>query len=371
MTNATASVSAKGSSFQQKIQLISKEFFDIRSNKDSKRSDIDKAFTKFYNSLDKLVFNISIKVLRDRDLADENVSKVFMKIYQNTDLVFDESKSFMSYIWTVTHNSALMTFNKMKKDKLIPESRLKRNVTDGEEVENLLDIIYNKNQGDFETIDFDFAYLHNSNEKRYDKVVESIMKLSDGKPDVIIDALINKEENYDKIALKHGLKTAGAVKTRVFRAKNVIRRDLEKDIMTEKLQDGERVNGEVKLYYRNSRFQQVKYVATLKDSRLNGKFTKYHLNGIVAVEGNHLDGKLSGDYKEFYMNGNLKCAGSYKNGIKDSEWKRYNEDGSFDRRNDYINGEVAFYEFMNQNGELQSGIIDDRLVSELEEPQAV
>ena len=370
MSTTKTSVSGK-MTFQQKIQFISKEYFDIKANKKSKHSDIEKAFTKYYNALSKLVYNVSIKVLRDGNLADENVSKVFMKIHQNVEFVFDNSKSHLSYIWTVTHNSALMTFNKMKKDKLIPESRLKRNVVDGEETENLLDVIYNKSGGDFETIDFEFSYLHNCNEIKYNRIVDAIKKLSDNNPDVIIDALINKEENYDKIAAKHGLNTAGAVKTRVFRAKKIIRKELEKDIMTDKLRDGEKINGEIKIYHhQHSKYPQAKFIATLKEGMLHGKFTKYFLNGVLAVEGNHAFGKLDGEYKEFYMNGNVKCSGTYVDGIKDGEWRRFKEDGTFDRRNDYMGGEVAFYEFIDANGDLQSGIIDDRMLVELGEEAA-
>jgi DNA-directed RNA polymerase specialized sigma24 family protein len=353
-----------GLSIQQQIQNVSREFFEIKSNKKSTEIEVKRAFNKYYDILVKTVFSVSIRVLRDYDLAWDNVNKVFLKIYNNENFIFNDTKSHFSYVWTVTHHSALMQFNKLKKDKLINESTLRKYLSEDNEIESLLDVIYTKNSGNFDTIDFEFSYIHNSVDLKHDRILKIINRLGEENPEILKDALVDSV-NYEKVALKHGLNTAGAVKTRVFRAKKIIRRELEKEISGANLADGERITGEVKYYHDDS--DQVKYIANVESGVLNGAFSKFHKNGVLAVEGSHLGGKLNGQYKEYYEDGTLKMSGTYKSGKKDSVWERFNADGSFDRKNEYHNGEVAYYEFINEEGRRECGIVADNAVTSQEE----
>ncbi|MBC7426956.1 MAG: DUF3352 domain-containing protein [Bacteroidia bacterium] len=87
----------------------------------------------------------------------------------------------------------------------------------------------------------------------------------------------------------------------------------------------------------------------LKNFQQNMLSTFYTETGQVKTVA-EMDGSvMDGSYVEFYENGKVRLKGKYRNGLKDGVWKYYNENGSFDKKEKY------------QNGDLKNGNIFNRI----------
>ncbi len=68
---------------------------------------------------------------------------------------------------------------------------------------------------------------------------------------------------------------------------------------------------------------------TLKDGKLNGKFTKYYLSPHVPEKtGYFKNGEKHGKFTEYYTNGNIKAVYYYNNGLLNGELKTFYPDGN-------------------------------------------
>ena len=99
---------------KEKVQLLSKKFYDTKNERD---------FTALCNLIQPTVYNISMHVLKDHDVAMINVNDVFMKIYNNMMGILTDKNSkpfvyldtpFFSYVNSIAHNKAKMKYNKHK-----------------------------------------------------------------------------------------------------------------------------------------------------------------------------------------------------------------------------------------------------------------
>ncbi len=107
------------SAITDKVQILSKKFYDSKNERD---------YTALCNAIQPAIYQQSINVLRDHDMAMINVNDVLMKIYNNmmgilTDekskpFVYDDSKSFMHYVNLIAHNKAKMKYNHNKRSRI-------------------------------------------------------------------------------------------------------------------------------------------------------------------------------------------------------------------------------------------------------------
>ncbi len=106
----------------QKIQDLSRRFYDTKSERD---------FNRLCVSISPIIYNTSIQILKDHDNASTNVNDVLLKIYDSItgnmknpmcrEFVYKDTP-FIAYVNTIAHNKALMKFNANKKNKLVLES---------------------------------------------------------------------------------------------------------------------------------------------------------------------------------------------------------------------------------------------------------
>jgi antitoxin component YwqK of YwqJK toxin-antitoxin module len=62
----------------------------------------------------------------------------------------------------------------------------------------------------------------------------------------------------------------------------------------------------------------------------HGLFRAYHRNGVLASEGNYVDGLEEGLWCDFHENGQLAARGTYAAGQEKDDWVYWNSDGAID-----------------------------------------
>lgn len=111
-------------------------------------------------------------------------------------------------------------------------------------------------------------------------------------------------------------------------------------------------NNGKKIDYYYGDVKQSEY--TLKNGKLNGKLTAFHINGNIKKTGNYTNGKANGTFTEYDEQGNLTAEYSMKNDLKSGLLKFYegNEISySTTYSNDYKNGQYIEY-YYDDYGEL-------------------
>ena len=130
------------------IQDVSRKFFILRSEilkngevaiadlPQPQKSKLDKEFAIYCHHLQPVILSNSMKILKDLDRAMENVTKVFTKIYYSKTYEWKE-RSHLSYIYTISSNSAKMMKNKINRDRLVLESTLSSNEEGAKEISKM------------------------------------------------------------------------------------------------------------------------------------------------------------------------------------------------------------------------------------------
>lgn len=59
-----------------------------------------------------------------------------------------------------------------------------------------------------------------------------------------------------------------------------------------------------------------------------GLFQAFHPNGILASEGNYVDGKEHGLWRDYHDNGHIAAEGEYVRGVEASAWRYWASDGT-------------------------------------------
>lgn len=80
----------------------------------------EKAFRKLYDFYYQDIYGYSISLLKSKELAEENVQDVFLKIWLHRDNLNLE-QSFKSYLFTIARNQAFNLLNKSANDMLLKE----------------------------------------------------------------------------------------------------------------------------------------------------------------------------------------------------------------------------------------------------------
>lgn len=80
----------------------------------------EKAFRKLYDFYHQDIYGYSISFLKSKELAEENVQDVFLKIWMNRENLNIE-QSFKSFLFTIARNQAFNLLNKAANDVLLKE----------------------------------------------------------------------------------------------------------------------------------------------------------------------------------------------------------------------------------------------------------
>ncbi len=80
----------------------------------------EKAFRTLYNSYSQDIYRYSFSILKSKELAEENVQEVFLKVWLHRENLNLE-QSFKSYLFTIARNQAFNFLNKAANDLVLKE----------------------------------------------------------------------------------------------------------------------------------------------------------------------------------------------------------------------------------------------------------
>lgn len=80
----------------------------------------EKAFRSLFNFYYQDIYGYSISILKSKELAEENVQEVFLKVWLHRENLNIE-QSFKSYLFTIARNQAFNFLNKAANDVLLKE----------------------------------------------------------------------------------------------------------------------------------------------------------------------------------------------------------------------------------------------------------
>jgi antitoxin component YwqK of YwqJK toxin-antitoxin module len=326
---------AKPITLKEKIQNSAAQFFKDRTEKN---------FSNFYEVTSPVVRSISMKMLKNSDVVDEVVSEVFVKIWTNENYVFDEEKSYYSYLFTTTLNCSRQIYKKIKEDKLITESSL----INDPETENMIDYL-NNNQKTVTDTELDFTInpeyydcFHENKKALYIRVYSIVDEIAKGKNAELLKDIFFENTNRNNLADIYGINSRITITSRRRRAAQKINFLLTLEINGSKFASGEKISGDFVLL--NKKTGTKKFVGSCVEGRLNGCCKTYSPNGVLIIETNYTLGIRNGKHSEWYLNGKIKVDGTYENGIKVGEWKRYNESGEIDEIYDFDENHFKIFE---------------------------
>lgn len=80
----------------------------------------EKAFRTLYDCYSQDIYRYSLSILKSKELAEENVQEVFLKVWLHRENLNIE-QSFKSYIFTIARNQAFNFLNKAANDLVLKE----------------------------------------------------------------------------------------------------------------------------------------------------------------------------------------------------------------------------------------------------------
>lgn len=101
-----------------------------------KRGD-EAAFNELYNAYSKPMYLKVLRMVKNKDTADELVQELFIKLWDNRNKI-DTEKSFQSFMYTIAQNLVYNYFRKVASDHNMIESLLLRGVDYDPGAEELL-----------------------------------------------------------------------------------------------------------------------------------------------------------------------------------------------------------------------------------------
>ena len=81
----------------------------------------EQAFRKLFDLYYQDIYGYSMSLLKSKDLAEENVQDVFLKVWLNRENL-DTDKSFKSYLFTIARNQAFNILHKAANDIVLKEA---------------------------------------------------------------------------------------------------------------------------------------------------------------------------------------------------------------------------------------------------------
>lgn len=84
------------------------------------KSHNEKAFRKLFDIYNQDIYGYSISLLKNKELAEENVQEVFLKVWLHRETL-DTDKSFKAYLFTIARNQAFNFLSKAANDIVLKE----------------------------------------------------------------------------------------------------------------------------------------------------------------------------------------------------------------------------------------------------------
>ena len=81
----------------------------------------EKAFRKLFDVYYQDIYKYSISILKSKELAEENVQEVFLKVWLHRENL-NLDQSFKAYLFTIARNQAFNFLSKVANDKLLKEA---------------------------------------------------------------------------------------------------------------------------------------------------------------------------------------------------------------------------------------------------------
>ena len=106
-----------------KINL--KVLYDLKS---PSREKMENAFNIIYKEYSYLVFYVSLKIVKDNDIAKDITNETFYKFYSNKDNI-DSEKNIKYYLTTISKNLSLNYLSSIKNEEPLDENEEKKRIT--------------------------------------------------------------------------------------------------------------------------------------------------------------------------------------------------------------------------------------------------
>ena len=95
-----------------------KVLYDLKSHH---REVMERAFNIIYKEYSYLVFYVSLKIVKDNDIAKDITNETFYKMYSNKENI-DSTKNLKYYLTTISKNLSLNYINSIKQEEELDEN---------------------------------------------------------------------------------------------------------------------------------------------------------------------------------------------------------------------------------------------------------
>ena len=100
-----------------------KVLYDLKS---PSREKMENAFNTIYKEYSYLVFYVSLKIVKDNDIAKDITNETFYKFYSNKDNI-DSEKNIKYYLTTISKNLSLNYLSSIKHEEPLDENVMYKN----------------------------------------------------------------------------------------------------------------------------------------------------------------------------------------------------------------------------------------------------
>lgn len=155
------------------------------------------AFRKLFDMYHNDIYTYSLSILKSKELAEENVQEVFLKIWMNRENL-DEGKSFKAFLFTIARNQAFNILSKAANDTA------------------LLEEIFYKSQKSYDQADYSIR------EELCKKLEKQALKKLSPKRKVIFKMSRKQGKTYEEISEELGI-SVNTVKNQMAKALESLR----------------------------------------------------------------------------------------------------------------------------------------------------
>lgn len=282
------------------IQAAGSAYFADRNNRN---------LQKLYDLINPVILKISNAILKDDELSKDNLSKVMLKIVNNPNFVFDQEKSFLSFVYNTSKNSAIILYNQRKGRKEWSECDLK--LEGAEDIENPLDYIAFDEQESLRLMDHDEIKLeeedpfHLDLDRQYNRVYDMVAELTNSPEDCeLMRDVMFGGFGPKEIKDHYGINSRITVSSRKTRLQWKIKENLRLEFNGSKFQQRDLEMGDFLLRYKTG---DIKMTGTCVDFKLNGLITMYLPHGIKYQEIQFVKGVRQGEFREYFPICKVAC----------------------------------------------------------------
>jgi RNA polymerase sigma-70 factor (family 1) len=157
----------------------------------------ERSFRSLFEFYSNDIYTYSVSILKSKELAEENVQDVFLKVWLHRENLIVE-KSFKSFLFTIARNQAFNMLNKVTNDNILKE-----------------EVFYNS-QKSHDNADY---YIR---EKECNKMQKKVIKLLPPKRKQIFKMSRNQGKSYEEISKELGI-SISTVKSQMNKALETMR----------------------------------------------------------------------------------------------------------------------------------------------------